>query len=114
MLLPDVEGEGELWLVYESPGPTGFEIDVEFDMGPFCLQRGSRGLHHVRAGQYVCVELVRARDLEDWQRRRRLLGERSNETETPAGELLRERLYGAEPGRREDARARMSTEGSLS
>ena len=30
--------------------------------------------------------------------------------ETPAGELLRERLCGAEPGRRENARARMSTE----
>ena len=30
--------------------------------------------------------------------------------EAPAGELLRKRLFGAEPGRREDARARMSTE----
>ena len=64
----------------------------------------------MRAGQYVCVELVRARDLESWQRRRQLSGERSGGTETPAGELLREGLYGAEPGRCEDARARMSTE----
>ena len=28
-----------------------------------CVQRGSRGLHHVRAGQYVFVDLVRARGL---------------------------------------------------
>ena len=84
MPVSGVECEGELWL-------AGYELAVKVDMGALCVQRGSRGLHHVRAGQFVCVELVRAR-------------------ETPAGELLRERLDGAEPGRREDARAPMSTE----
>ena len=91
-------GEGELWLVCESSGPTGYELGVEVDMGALSVQRGSRGLHLVRAGQYVCVELVRARDLESWQRRRQLLGERSGGMETFAGELLRERPHGAEPG----------------
>ena len=96
--------------VCETSGPAGYELGVEVDMGVLCVHRWSGGLHHVRAGQYVCVELVRARDLESWQGRRQLLEERSSGMEAPAGELLRERLYGAEPGRREDARARMSTE----
>ena len=67
MPVPGVEGEGEVRFVCESSGPTGYEPGVEVDMGALCVQRGSRGLHHVRAGQYVCVELVRARDLESWQ-----------------------------------------------
>ena len=60
----------------------------------------------MRARQYVCVELVRARDMERWQRKRQLLDERSGGTEDPAGELLRERLFETVPGQREDARAR--------
>ena len=58
----------------------------------------------------MCVELVRARDLDSWQRKRQLLDERTGGTEAPADELLRERLFGTAPGQREDARARMSTE----
>ena len=77
MSAPGVESEGELWLVCETSGPAGYELGVEVDMGVLCVQRGSGGLHHVRAGQYVCVELVRARDLESWQRRRQLLEDRS-------------------------------------
>ena len=36
------------------------------------------------------MELVRARDLDSWQRKRQLLDERSGGTEAPADELLRE------------------------
>ena len=94
----------------ESSGPVGNELGIEIVLGTLCVQRGNRGLHHVRAGQYVCVELVRARDLDSWQRKRQLLDERSGGRKSPADELLRERLFGTAPGQREDARARMSTE----
>ena len=107
---PVVESEGGMWLVCESSGPVGYQLGVEVGMDTLCVQRGNRGLHHVRAGQYVCVELVRPRDLNSWQRKRQLLDERSEGTEAPADELLRERLFGTAPGQREDARARMSTE----
>ena len=107
---PVVESEGGMWLVCESFGPVGYELGVEVGMGTLCVQRRNRGLHHVRAGQYVCVELVRARDLDSRQRKRQLLDERSGGTEATADELLRERLFGTAPGQREDARARMSTE----
>ena len=68
----------------ESFGPVGYELGVEVGMGALCVQRGNRGLHHVRAGQYVCVELVRASDLDSWQRKQQLLDERSGGTEVPA------------------------------
>ena len=54
----------------------------------------------------MCASSSFALGLESWQRRRQLLEERSGGMEAPAGELLRKRLSGAEPGRREDARAR--------
>ena len=115
---PVVGSEGEMWLVCESSGPAGYELGVEVEMGALCVQRG-RGLRQVRAGQHVCVELVRARDLESWQRKRQLLDERSGCTEARAGELLREdvwhrargvvrtREHGCPPRRRQPARAKM-------
>ena len=100
---PVVESEGVMWLVCETSGPVGYELGVEIVMRTLCVQRGNRGLHHVRTGQYVCVELVRARDLDSWQRKRQLLDERSGGRKSPADELLRERLFGTAPGQREDA-----------
>ena len=88
---PVVESEGVMWLVCETSGPVGYELGVEIVMSTLCVQRGNRGLHHVRAGQYVCVELVRARDLDSWQRKRQLLDERSGGRKSPADELLHER-----------------------
>ena len=98
---PVVESEGGMWLVCESSGPVGYELGVEVGMGALCVRRGNRGLNHTRTGQYVCVELVRVRDLDSWQRKRQLLDERSGGTEAPADELLRERLFGTAPGQRE-------------
>ena len=48
----------------ESSGPVGNELGIEIILGTLCVQLGNRGLHHVRTGQYVCVELVRTRDLD--------------------------------------------------
>ena len=42
---PVVESEGGMWLVCESCGPVGYELDVEVGMGALCVQRGNRGLH---------------------------------------------------------------------
>ena len=100
---PVVESEGGMWLMCESSGPVGYELGIEIVLGAFCVQRGNRGLHHVRAGQYVCVELVRARDLDSWQRKRQLSDERSGGRDSLADELLHERLLGTAPGQREDA-----------
>ena len=88
----------------------GMNLESKLYWGLCVCNAGNGGLHHVRAGQYVCVELVRARDLDSWQRKRQLLDERSGGRKSPADELLRERLFGITPGQREDARARMSSE----
>ena len=105
-----VECEGDLWLVCESSGLAGYGLGVGVDMGALRAAREERSAPCAGWAVCVCVEPVRARDLDSWQRRRELLWESSGGIETLAGELLRERLHGVEPGRREVARARMSTE----